>query len=110
VLVAVAALAAETDAEAARLAQSGRLRALQFARGLRDLPFPSVAEAESHVWTEEDERLADGATGGLVGSAATVTARLADIAAATGADELMVTTMVHEHAARRRSYELLMEG
>ena len=28
----------------------------------------------------------------------------------TGADELMITTMVYDHAARRRSYELLAEA
>jgi hypothetical protein len=31
------------------------------------------------------------------------------LAAATGADELMITTQVHDHADRRRSYELVAE-
>jgi alkanesulfonate monooxygenase SsuD/methylene tetrahydromethanopterin reductase-like flavin-dependent oxidoreductase (luciferase family) len=35
--------------------------------------------------------------------------RLAPLIAATKADELMITTMIHDHAARRRSYELLAE-
>jgi hypothetical protein len=30
--------------------------------------------------------------------------------AATKADEVMITTMVYDHAARRRSYELLAEA
>ena len=30
--------------------------------------------------------------------------------AATKADEVMVTTMIYDHAARRRSYELLAEA
>ncbi len=29
---------------------------------------------------------------------------------ATRADELMITTMTYDHAARRRSYELLAEA
>jgi hypothetical protein len=29
---------------------------------------------------------------------------------ATGADEVMITTMIYDHAARRRSYELLAEA
>jgi hypothetical protein len=36
--------------------------------------------------------------------------RLAPLIAATQADEVMVTTMVYDHAARRRSYELLAEA
>ena len=34
-------------------------------------------------------------------------ARLDPLLAATKADEVMVTTMIYDHAARRRSYELL---
>jgi alkanesulfonate monooxygenase SsuD/methylene tetrahydromethanopterin reductase-like flavin-dependent oxidoreductase (luciferase family) len=37
----------------------------------------------------------------------TVRARLDPLLAATKADEVMVTTMIYDHAARRRSYELL---
>jgi alkanesulfonate monooxygenase SsuD/methylene tetrahydromethanopterin reductase-like flavin-dependent oxidoreductase (luciferase family) len=45
-----------------------------------------------------------------VGSAPVVKDRLLSLAAATRADELMLTTMVYDHAARRRSYELLAEN
>jgi hypothetical protein len=38
-----------------------------------------------------------------------VRARLEPLIAATRADELMVTTMVYDHGARRRSYELMAE-
>jgi alkanesulfonate monooxygenase SsuD/methylene tetrahydromethanopterin reductase-like flavin-dependent oxidoreductase (luciferase family) len=44
-----------------------------------------------------------------IGSALTVKNRLLSLAAATRADELMLTTMVYDHAARRHSYELLAE-
>jgi hypothetical protein len=36
--------------------------------------------------------------------------RLRDLIAATKADEVMVTAMIYDHAARRRSYELLAEA
>jgi len=36
--------------------------------------------------------------------------RLRELIAATKADEVMVTTMIYDHAARRRSYELLAEA
>ena len=35
--------------------------------------------------------------------------RLLDLAESTGADEIMITTMVHDHRERLRSYELLAE-
>ena len=37
-------------------------------------------------------------------------ARLDPLLAATKADEVMVTTMIYDHAARRRSYELLAQA
>jgi len=46
----------------------------------------------------------------VVGSAERVKARLLALMEGTRADELMVTTMVYDHAARRRSYELLAEA
>jgi hypothetical protein len=36
--------------------------------------------------------------------------RLSQLIAATKADEVMITTMIYDHAARRRSYELLAEA
>jgi alkanesulfonate monooxygenase SsuD/methylene tetrahydromethanopterin reductase-like flavin-dependent oxidoreductase (luciferase family) len=36
--------------------------------------------------------------------------RLAAMIDATKADEVMVTTMIYDHGARRRSYELLAEA
>lgn len=108
VILAVSAQCADTDEEAKRLAQSGRLRWLQFTKGLRDLPLPSVEEAEAYDWTEEDRALVPDTDTGLVGSAATVKAKLEELRSETNADELMITTATHDHAARRRSYELLI--
>jgi luciferase family oxidoreductase group 1 len=107
VIVATAALAADTEEEARRHAKGARLRALQFATGLRDLPVPSVEEAEAHVWSEEDARLAPPSESRFVGSAAQVMKALLELREQTGADELMITTSVHDERARRRSYELL---
>jgi len=42
----------------------------------------------------------------VVGSAATVQRGLREFAERTGADELIVTSMIYDHAARLRSYEL----
>ena len=46
----------------------------------------------------------------FVGTKTTVLERLAAMIDATKADEVMVTTMIYDHAARRHSYELLAEA
>jgi len=45
----------------------------------------------------------------VVGSPDTVRASLDALISRTGADELMVTSMIHSPEARLRSYELLAE-
>ncbi|MEO8176139.1 MAG: LLM class flavin-dependent oxidoreductase [Sphingomicrobium sp.] len=45
-----------------------------------------------------------------IGSPATVRQQVAAFVERTGADELMVTSQIFDHAARVRSYELLMEA
>ena len=42
-----------------------------------------------------------------VGDSARVTEQLGQLLERTGADELIVACAVHDHALRRRSYELL---
>ena len=46
----------------------------------------------------------------LLGTAAEVRVALEDVAAGYGASELIVVTITHDHAHRRRSYELLAEA
>ena len=46
----------------------------------------------------------------FIGTKTTVLERLAAMIDATKADEVMVTTMIYDHGARRRSYELLAEA
>nr|MDT0523023.1 LLM class flavin-dependent oxidoreductase [Streptomyces sp. DSM 41633] len=43
----------------------------------------------------------------FIGTAPRVAERLRTLRDATGADELIVTTITHDHADRVRSYELL---
>jgi alkanesulfonate monooxygenase SsuD/methylene tetrahydromethanopterin reductase-like flavin-dependent oxidoreductase (luciferase family) len=45
-----------------------------------------------------------------IGSPATVRAKLMPLIEATQVQELMVTTMIYDHAARKRSYELVKEA
>jgi luciferase family oxidoreductase group 1 len=107
-MIAVSAICAETDEEARELAGPAELTMLRFRSGARMEKLPSVAEAREYPYSEE-EKLAvrEGRQRLTVGSAATVRERLTTLAGQGGVDEIMVTTIVHAHAERRRSYELL---
>jgi alkanesulfonate monooxygenase SsuD/methylene tetrahydromethanopterin reductase-like flavin-dependent oxidoreductase (luciferase family) len=75
------------------------------------IPFPTPDEAARHRWTREDRALvADRVDTQFVGSPTTVVAGLDVLAAETGADELLVTTITHDHGDRVRSYELLADA
>jgi luciferase family oxidoreductase group 1 len=110
VAVAVWALCAETDEQALRLSASARMGITLRRRG----QLTAVPPVEAALAFLEREGIPlDGDTGGrrtVVGSPETVRAGLEQIAAEYGADEVIVVTIVHEHAARRRSYELLAEA
>ena len=106
-ILTVSALVAETDAEADRLGASLDLMAVRRATG-QFLPIASPEEAWAYPYSPEERRfVADFRTRVFVGSPSSVRTRLEELAAVAGADELMVSTVVHDHAARRRSYELL---
>ena len=109
-IVTVNALVAPTDAEADHLAGTLDLWAVRRAQG-RFAPLPSLEDAENHPWTPQERAFAaDHRSKVFVGGPATVRRRLDALIADTGADELMVTTMAHEHALRKRSYSLLAEA
>jgi luciferase family oxidoreductase group 1 len=108
-ILAVAAICADTDAEAERLATTVDLNFVRRSRG-EYLPLASPEEAAAYDYAPIDrERIRQNRERVFVGARATIRARLDAIIAATQADELMITTMVYDHAARRHSYELLAQ-
>jgi luciferase family oxidoreductase group 1 len=108
-ILAVAVVCAETDAEAERLASTVDLNFVRRSKG-EYLPLASPEEVSAYSLTPIDrERIRHNRERLFVGAPATVRARLEPLIAATRADELMVTTMVYDHGARRRSYELMAE-
>ncbi|HKN98512.1 MAG TPA: LLM class flavin-dependent oxidoreductase [Pseudonocardiaceae bacterium] len=106
-MIAAAVIAAEDDERAEWLAGPSGLSFVRLRQG-RPGPLPSPEEAAAYHYTEADRAvLADRRAGSIVGGPDTVRRAVEKLLAATGADELMVTTMVHDPADRRRSYELL---
>lgn len=104
--VAVWTLAADDDAQAQRLASSHRM-AMHLLRRGRFVPVPPVEKALRYV---RREGLGDGGRRMVVGAPAAVRSGLEERAQAYGAEELIAVTITHEHAARRRSYELVAEA
>ena len=106
-ILAAAVVTADTDADAERLAATVDLNFVRRSKG-EYLPLASPDEAAAYPYTPVDrERIKYNRTRLFVGAPATVRARLDPLLAATQADELMITTMIYDHAARRHSYELM---
>ena len=105
-----AVVCADSNEEAERLALTIDLNWVRRARG-EYLPLASPEEAAAYPYSRVDrERIKARRARLFVGTAASVREQLGPLLAATKADELMVTTMIHDHVARRRSYELLAQA
>ena len=86
------------------------VRSIRSGAGAGAIAFPAPAEARAHTWTDADRALvADRVDTQFVGSAGQVADQLEQLREATGADELIITTITHDHADRVRSYRLLAD-
>jgi len=106
-MVGVNVVAADSDAEGARLLTSLQQRFLGMRRGVRG-PLPRPVPSMDGLWDDAERAavqrmLAATASGGPD----KVRRELQAIVERTGADELIVAGALHDHAARLRSYELL---
>ena len=109
VMLGVNVFAADTDEEAERLSTSLKL---QFVNLLRGTPGPLQPPVDSMQgrWTEFDRaRLEHMMSCSFVGAPDTVRQGLAGFLARTGADELLVTAQIYDHAARLRSFEIVAD-
>ncbi|WP_018658218.1 LLM class flavin-dependent oxidoreductase [Actinomadura flavalba] len=111
VLVSADVVVAGTDAEARELATGYAAWVHSIWTGQGAVPFPTPQEAAAHPWDEESRRLVKARVDTqFTGAPATVLERLETLRRVTGADELLVTTITHDHADRVRSYALLAEA
>ena len=105
-----AAVATDDEATARELAAGYGPWVKSIRNGAGAIPFPTPNEAHAHTWTAADRELvADRVETQFVGSAAQVADQLERLRDATEADELIVTTITHDHHDRVRSYQLLAE-
>jgi len=110
VVAAAWVLCAETDEEAQRLAASSRMAFTLFLEGTL-IPVPPVDTALEFLSGRADSvEVLGRRRRAIVGSPATVRPAIEALANEYGADEIMIVTITYDHAARRRSYELVAEA
>ena len=106
-MVCIGVIAAETDAEARRLATSQQQQFLALRRGTPGLMPPPVDDIAEIASPSEIAGLEHTFQYAAVGGPETVRAKVEQVLRLTGADELMAAGQVFDHAARLRSYEIL---
>ncbi|MGE0751712.1 MAG: LLM class flavin-dependent oxidoreductase [Variibacter sp.] len=109
-ILAVHAVCADTEAEAERLASTIDLNFLRRETG-KFMPLSSPEEAAAYPYTDADRaRIARNRARLFVGTPVTLMEKLQPLIDATAADEVMVTSFIFDHAARKRSYTLLAQA
>ncbi|WP_241827708.1 LLM class flavin-dependent oxidoreductase [Actinopolymorpha singaporensis] len=109
-MVTQSAYVADTAEEAEAIARPARLAQVSLYTG-RPRRTPTPEEAAAHEWTDAELRIIEqGPSRPTIGDPKSVLAELSDLVAATGANELMVTTMTHGLPERLRSFELLAQA
>jgi luciferase family oxidoreductase group 1 len=109
-MVGVNVIAADTDAEAHRLATTQQMAFTNIFRGARGLGQPPIDDIETY-WTPIEKAQAGRMLArSIVGSRDTVRAGLEALVEETGADELIVVSMIYDHQARLHSVQLTAEA
>lgn len=104
-------ICAETEEDAIRLRSSRDLWFLKLTTGHREVPFPSVEEAETYPYTEQDRIFLNARMRhSVIGDPNQVRAGLEDLAERFGADELMVVSITHDFEARCLSHKMIAEA
>ncbi|HEV2283307.1 MAG TPA: LLM class flavin-dependent oxidoreductase [bacterium] len=111
-ILALGVICAETEAEAMRQSSAIRLRRYLRAQGVEPGAIPTPEEALAQLGPGPDPMPSERSEWPryIVGSPAQVCERLTAVADALSVEELMILTIVHDHRARVRSYELLAEA
>lgn len=108
--IGVFVICAESEKRAQYLAVSRDLSRLRQRQG-RPMPFPPPEEALAYPYTEIERRVVEHhRQRQIVGDPETVKAELEALAARYGVEEIVVLTITHDFAARKRSYALLAEA
>ena len=106
-MVGVNIIAADTDAEAKRLATTQQMSFTNTFSGARGLSQPPIDDIERYWTPMEKAHAMQMLARSIVGSPDTVRAGIDALVAETDANELIIVSDVYEHPARLRSFELI---
>jgi luciferase family oxidoreductase group 1 len=110
VMLGVNIVAADTDAEARFLFTSLQQSFLNIRTGQPGRLPPPVEDFDQRIDRFGRAMLADALSCAIVGAPDTVRHGMDDFIKRTGADELMVTANIFDHAKRKRSFEIVAEA
>jgi luciferase family oxidoreductase group 1 len=106
VMAGVPLVAADSDAEARRLATSAIQRHLKLIRG-EPIFIPPPVDTMDGLWSAAERFAVESRMAvAVIGGEETVRRKLAEFVRVTGVDEIMFTSDLYEHAARLRSFEI----
>lgn len=109
-MVGVNIIAADTDAEARRLATTQQMSFANLLRGARGLSQPPIDDIEQYWSPREKMQASQMLACSIIGSPQTVRAGIDSLVAQTGADELIVVADIYDHQARLHSLALTADG
>jgi luciferase family oxidoreductase group 1 len=109
VMLGLNVFAAESDQEARRLFTSLQQAFVNSRSGRPGKLPPPVDDLEARLAPPQRAMLANALSCSVVGSPDTVRRGLAAFITETGADEIMITAQIFDHAARKRSFEITAE-
>jgi luciferase family oxidoreductase group 1 len=110
VILGISVVCAETDERADYLARSMDLTWVRLQRGEMGR-LPSPEEATAYPYNELERAIVRNHRALVItGTPERVRARIEALVEETGADEVMISTMIHGHDSRMRSYELLAKA
>lgn len=102
-------IAADTEAEARRLATTQQMSFANIFRGARGLSQPPIDDIETYWTAAEKAQAAQMLSRSVIGTPEMVRKGVDALVAETGADELIVVSDIFDHAARLRSFELIAQ-
>lgn len=108
--VAVFAICADTNEQAQWLRKSRDLWLLKLRKGELG-PIPTPEQADAYPYSEQEKYVIEAnQERSIAGDPATVKTALESLAERYGVNEIIVVTICHDFAARKRSYELLAKA
>jgi alkanesulfonate monooxygenase SsuD/methylene tetrahydromethanopterin reductase-like flavin-dependent oxidoreductase (luciferase family) len=109
-MLAVTVVCGDDDEHAQRLAAPMRVGVVHLRTG-RPMPIVTVEEALRHRFTPEEQAIADDfMAAAVIGGPERVRTGLEQLVRETGADEIMLATLIADHDERLRSYQRVAEA